>query len=128
MTWQQILPAIAGFLFGASFVAILAKGILRRHPHWSRDSWTRFGLACGTMLVILFIPVFAELAIDAGLLSRGGLGSDARGVWAIVSLIVMLAGATALTMILRIFVNGDPTERFPGALWRSDRPAPRRSA
>jgi hypothetical protein len=121
MTLREIRTYTVSAIVLAIGLQLLRNGYRRRRPYWTRDSWWRFAGVTGTGLVLLLLPIGAEVAVALGTLSRTGLSQDARSYWALGGIALMFVGAGVLVVTIRWFASGDPEQPFPGA---SDRRGP----
>lgn len=115
MAWWQVLIYAEGAFVLALAGRGLHRGYMRRRPHWTRGSWLRFAAVCVTGFFLAATPVLTELAINRELLTRQGLSADARGLWALATVAVMLLGGLVFVGSIGWFAQGDPTRQFPGA-------------
>ena len=121
MTLREILTYTGSAIVVAIGLQLLRNGYRRRRPYWTRASWWRFAGVTGTGLVLLLLPIGAEVAVAFGILSRTGLSRDARSYWALGALGLIFTGAGVLVLTIKWFASGDPEQPFPGA---SDRRGP----
>ena len=87
-------------------------GYLRRLPHWTRESWRRYFIACAIPVGALLIFV-SMMAIHPA----GAARSTTRGIYVGVMLVFMLLGAVGLSSAIAWLAEGDPTRQFTG-FWR----------
>jgi hypothetical protein len=88
-------------------------GYRRRRPHWTRDSWRRFLIACSvpTSALVVFVGILA--ALERRLPIAGTNGSTLRGLWVISLMLCMVVGVGGLVAAIGYLTQGDATQQFP---------------
>jgi hypothetical protein len=94
----------------------LREGYVRRKPHWSSDSWTRFTRALLVLGLSLLLSVFMGIAVDSGLYARVGASDAFRGLWVTAILLLLIGGVTAGVIVTNWFAKGDPAKPCPPGL------------
>jgi len=82
-------------------------GYRRRLPHWTRDSWRRYFIACATPVGALLIFVCMDAVHPAG-----AARSTTRAIYVGILLLFMLLGAVGLSSAIAWLALGDPTRQF----------------
>jgi hypothetical protein len=103
-------------VIAVSAVFRLREGYVRRKPHWSRDSWTRFARALVLVGFPLLLPLMMGIAVDSGLYAKVGASDTFRGLWVTAMILLLIGGVTAGMIVTSWFAKGDPSKPCPPGL------------
>lgn len=99
-------------------------GYLRRRPHWTRDSWRRYFIACALPLGAIAVFACMMVAVEQRLPIVGPPRSTARGLWIVAMMSFMVVGVGGLVSAIAWLAQGEPSRQFPWPRWlaRGQRP------
>jgi hypothetical protein len=97
------------------FAFRIRTGYRRRRPYWTRESWFRY-LRLAAMPVAATIFVLA-MSTEAGMRMLGPAQSTARGVSAIILVLILLLGALGLATAVDWLTRGEPSDQFTRRGW-----------